>query len=84
MSNVKRCVSRFFAALMMLLVVGVASAAAATTWYVDGTLGNDGNSCMALGFGGACMTIQAAINKASSGDTIIVAAALYPESAGGP
>ena len=83
MSNVKRCVSRFFAALMMLLVVGAGSAAGANTWFVDGNVGSDGNSCTAPGLT-ACRTIQVAINKASSGDTIIVAAALYPESATGP
>ena len=48
-------------------------AAAATTWFVDGALGNDANSCTSPGVG-ACQTIQAAINKASSGDTIVVGA----------
>src|SRR5713101_4569515 len=58
-------------------------AAAASDWYVDATLGNDANSCSAPGLS-ACQTIQAAINKASAGDTIRVAAGLYTESAPGP
>ena len=32
----------------------------------------------------ACMTIQAAVNKASTNDTVIVAAGMYPEAATGP
>jgi hypothetical protein len=63
-----------------VLALGVRKASAATTWYVDATLGNDANTCTAPGFGNACQTIQAAISKASSGDTINVAAGTYPES----
>src|SRR5205814_9214857 len=32
----------------------------------------------------ACRTLQAAVNKASAGDTIYVAASVYPEPAPGP
>jgi hypothetical protein len=60
-----------------LMVIGVQAAAAATTWYVNSTTGLDSNNCMSPTT--ACKTIQAAVNKASSGDTINVAAGTYPE-----
>ena len=75
----KRYASTFLAVLATVFTMGV-SAEAATNWYVDGTLGNDANSCMTPG-PNACKTIQAAITKASAGDTINVAAGVYPESA---
>jgi hypothetical protein len=56
-------------------------AQAAGPWYVD-PAGNDANSCQGPGALGACRTIQAAINKASAGDTINVAAGMYPEGPG--
>jgi hypothetical protein len=43
--------------------------AAGTNWYVS-TSGSDSNNC--LSSGSACRTIQGAINKASSGDTVHV------------
>jgi hypothetical protein len=50
-------------------------------WYVA-TTGNDLNDCDTVAT--PCQTIQAAINKASPGDTIHVAAGIYPEPAPGP
>jgi hypothetical protein len=70
-------------ALLVALVALPHRAAAAGPWYVDGTSGSDTNSCLAPGPGNACRTIQAAIIKASAGDTIHVAAGTYPE-VGGP
>jgi hypothetical protein len=63
-------------AALSVLLGGGASAAAAAVWYVD-TMGNDANSCMAPGPAAACLTVQAAINKAASADTIHVAAGIY-------
>jgi hypothetical protein len=67
-----RQVCRVVVALSALL--GGASSAQATDLFVD-PLGNDSNSCMALAT--ACLTLQAAINKASSTDTIHVADGMY-------
>src|SRR5436309_2962218 len=61
-----------------LIVIGVQPAAAAITWYVNGATGNDSNACMSAAM--ACKTIQGAVNKASFGDTIMVAAWTYLES----
>jgi hypothetical protein len=70
-------------ATLMTLIAIPTPASAATNWYVEPT-GNDANTCTAPGPTNACMTIQAAINKASSGDTINVAAGTYLELAVGP
>ena len=81
---VRRAVTLGRALGVLVVLVGLPQRArAATTWYVDGTLGNDANTCTAPGLS-ACRTIQAAINKASAGDTIRVAAGSYPEVAPGP
>lgn len=49
---------------------------AAGPWYVA-TTGNDANDCLSVGT--ACLTIQAAVTKASSGDTINIADGTYVE-----
>lgn len=52
-------------------------ALASNTWYVDGVNGSDSNNCMSSLT--ACKTIGRAISLASSGDSIMVAAATYAE-----
>jgi hypothetical protein len=53
------------------------TALASSTWYVNGVNGNDSNDCKSPQY--ACKTIGHAISLASSGDSIIVAAATYKE-----
>jgi predicted outer membrane repeat protein len=52
-------------------------ALASNTWYVDGMHGDDNNNCKSRQ--SACKTIGHAISLASSGDSIMVAAAVYQE-----
>ena len=67
-----------WATLLMALFLALAPAAlASTTWYVDGVNGNDRNDCKSSTT--ACKTIGHAISRASSGDSIIAAAATYNE-----
>jgi hypothetical protein len=73
---IKRKITPHIIALATFFIVG--SASAAGTWYVD-PAGNDTNTCTAPGPTGACKTIDAAILKASAGDTIHVAIGLYNE-----
>jgi hypothetical protein len=54
------------------------AAMASNTWYVDGVNGNDSNDCKSPQT--ACLTIGHAISLASSGDSIMIAAAQYIES----
>jgi hypothetical protein len=56
--------------------VGVSPALAATTWTVDQTTGND----ILCPITHNCKTIQAAINFAANGDTILVHDGVYDES----
>jgi hypothetical protein len=60
-----------------LFLVLVPTALASTTWYVNGASGSDSNDCKSAQT--ACTTIGHAISLASSGDSIIVAAATYTE-----
>ncbi|HEV3279066.1 MAG TPA: choice-of-anchor Q domain-containing protein [Terriglobia bacterium] len=57
-------------------------ARAGNTWYVDGVNGDNSNDCESRQQ--ACKTIGQAISLASAGDSIIVAAATYPENLGIP
>jgi parallel beta-helix repeat protein len=58
----------------LLAFPGGSAQAAGTDWYVA-TTGNDGNDCLSPAT--ACLTVQAAIDKASSDDTIHVANGTY-------
>lgn len=69
-----------FSALALVLILGLMMfgeqrTQAASDWYVS-TTGSDTNDCMSPAT--ACMTLQAAIDKASNGDTINVEAGVYP------
>jgi hypothetical protein len=69
-------------ALTLTLVLGLmffggTRTQAAGPWYVNSTTGNDSFDCLTPAT--ACQTINAAIGKASAGDTINVAAGTYNE-----
>jgi hypothetical protein len=64
-------------ALTALFLALAPTAIASNTWYVNGVNGNDNNNCMTPQT--ACETIGHAISLASSGDSIMVAAATYEE-----
>jgi hypothetical protein len=77
--NIKRPVIFTGLALSLaisLMVFGVVTTRAASTWYAANT-GNDANDCLSPAT--ACQTIQAAVNKATAGDTVNVAAGVYNE-----
>src|SRR5687767_11971525 len=74
MNNKYRTFLRVFAMLGALLSFAGGTAWAAGPWFVS-NLGNDGNDCLTST--SACLTIDGAIGKASSGDTINVAAGTY-------
>lgn len=67
----------FSSFLLVLFLATTWNASASTTWYVNGVTGNDGNDCLSPTT--ACKTIGHAISLASSGDSIMVAAATYTE-----
>jgi len=83
----KKIKAQFLMALFAISIIFSAStflvrpASAGTTFYVDGTLGDDINACTWPG-AGACKTISGpngALGKASDGETIVVAAGTYGE-----
>jgi hypothetical protein len=63
--------------LVALFLALSPAALASNTWYVDGVNGSDNNDCKSPQH--ACKTIGHAITLASSGDSIMVAAATYKE-----
>ena len=67
----------FSSLLLALSLASAPTARAITTWYVDGAHGSDSNNCMSSQT--ACKTIGHAISLASSGNSIMVAAATYKE-----
>ena len=62
----------------MVLSLVLMPNALASTWYVNGVNGNDSDNCLSATT--ACKTVGHAISRASSGDSIRVAAATYNES----
>jgi hypothetical protein len=63
--------------LLAVFLALTSTALARSTWYVNGVSGSDGNACTSPTT--ACKTIGHAISLASSGDSIMVAAATYKE-----
>jgi hypothetical protein len=63
--------------LLALFLALAPTASASSTWFVDGVNGSNNNNCKAPQT--ACKTIGHAISLASSGDSIMVAAATYKE-----
>jgi hypothetical protein len=66
--------------LVALFLAVTPIAMASSKWYVDGVNGSDNNDCKSRQH--ACKTIGHAISLASSGDSIMVAAATYTENLG--
>src|SRR5215469_6490251 len=63
--------------LLVLFLTMTSTVLASNTWYADGVNGSDANDCQTAMT--ACKTIGHAISLASSGDSVIVAAATYTE-----
>jgi hypothetical protein len=74
----KSLFGRLLILALFIPLVPAVPAALASTWYVNGVNGNDSNDCKSRQH--ACKTIGHAISLASSGDSIMVAAATYKES----
>ena len=68
-----------FVSLLLMAVFSALTpgAAASNTWYANGVSGKDSNNCKSPQT--ACKTIGHAVSLASSGDSIMVAAATYKE-----
>jgi parallel beta-helix repeat protein len=75
-TKLKACFSILFLSLVVLggVILLMQPARAAGQWYVAPS-GDDGNACTSPG--ASCATINGAIGKASSGDTIFVATGTY-------
>jgi hypothetical protein len=69
--------NRYTCLLVIALLLAASMARASATWYVDAANGNDTNDCHSPA--SACRTIGHAISLASSGDSIVLAAATYAE-----
>jgi len=61
--------------LGIALFLTLAPTVPASTWYVNGTSGNNANDCKSPTT--ACKTIGDAISRAASGDSVMVSAATY-------
>jgi hypothetical protein len=62
---------------LLLILFCTAEAARPATWYVNRRTGSDTNDCMSSST--ACKTIGHAISLAAPGDSISIAAGIYPE-----
>src|SRR5579864_4807011 len=69
---------RFASLLLLILFLALApTATAGNMWFVDGVNGSNNNDCKSRQH--ACKTIGHAMSLASSGDSVVVAAATYQE-----
>lgn len=73
-AKISICIALVTLAVFAVIGMDSAPARAAGPWYVS-TVGNDGNDCLSAVT--SCASINAATGKASSGDTINVAAGVY-------
>jgi len=70
-------IKKLMYAAVLTLFAAVPTLLASTTWYVNGVSGSDNNNCTSPTT--ACKTVGHAISLASSGDSIMAAAATYTE-----